>query len=406
MKLFKYLVAIGLLLICGGCVSMEQLTLPATQEKEYRFASYILHPPWNPDWRLNAVDKSIQAVSFIHAKHYTSIYFNIQPIFEDVSEKKNEEEIIAYFQDKMLKDYKLSPDIVLTEQSIQRKNVMILPKEAHSGEGRENNNHRCEFKVLTIDYTIEKNDYQLIVYYWINEPRDIAYTFYIFKNMKHFKDPAWHDQLIKDFEQIVSDIEFKEPESQKMMSMRVDYAVDNFNELVDKRYLKEKVEEIKSRYNLVIQETKRWIELKPDNYRGYFILGEMALFNDRFEKFGEGFHKKEALDYFHKSLAIRQYYKPVYVNMAEMYKAAGDSKEALANYEMAIKISPNDDDLCYKVGQILEGQNKRGEAIAYYRKAIRHWGSGVTTRDQLKTKIKEWEKSGVKEDKESPANKN
>lgn len=375
MKLALVIVLISTLMT--GCVTMEKVTLPANQKAEYGFPSYTIKPIDKLTWRFGGSDKDVQSVRFVHSKHYTSVIFAIIPVLEDLSQEKTEKEIISFFENKILKEYKLSPDISLNDQSIKNFEETIDGK---------------VYKVLKIDYTVQKESYSVTFYYWLNPTKDIIYNYFIFKNMKNFTDESWDAELMADFHAMVKGIKFLEPGKKEMASIRVDYAISDFNDLIKDRYIKEKATDLKRKYEIAKKELFKWADLKSNNYRAYASLADLECFNSNFEKFAEGYDRPKVLEYLNKASTIRKYYRPVYDILATMYKESKEYDKALENYEMAIKISPNDENLYYEVGKIFEEQQKYQTARDYYKKALRYWSAGAGTENELKVKLKEWEK--------------
>ncbi len=364
------------LLFLNGCATLTEVTLPAAKEKTYNFPAYSVTPlEDNPEWRFWRKDKDLERLTFIHAKFESYLFFSVTPLFKESSVEKTEKGIIDYFQNKTLKEFKLSPDIKLSDQSIQRFEQKIGDR---------------AYQVVTIAYEFEKTSYELAIYYYVSVQDGLLYEASILKNKTKPKESGWEDSLMRDFYEIVKNVSFKKPKPQEIIELRVNFAFSNFFESTKDKYLKEKTNEIKEKYQFASEEVQKWLVLKKDNYIGYNLLGFLLTYNDKFEQYGEGFNFPEAEKYFLKSSHIRPYYKDAHVNLAELYKTMNKVDQALKEYDTALKISPNDDDLYYKVGQVYENKADLKTAKVYYEKAIKHWGSGFTTLEELKNKIKKW----------------
>ena len=366
------------LLTISGCVTLKENTLPATQYSSYDFPAYSVKPPSDPRWRFWYKNKEEQSVSFINSD--TNAYFSlwIIPLFKDSSIQGREKNIIEHYQNKTLKEYKLSPDIKLSEQSFQKKEERIGNK---------------AYNILTISYELKNEPYEFSIYYYVPPQNDILYNFSIFKNKKKFRDAASEENLKNDFSTMLKDIKFREPKKEDMITLRVNYAFANFSESAQDKYLKEKLGELKEKYNLALDEVNNWLRLKENNYKAYRLLGVLNSYNDKFERYGEGLDLKEAIANFNTSIQIRKYYKAAHLNLAELYEAIGQADNAINEYQFIIGISPNDENVYYKLGKLYEAKNDKKTAKFYYEKAIRCWGSGFNTLSELKNKIKGWTKS-------------
>lgn len=378
-KQFKFLLFFLLgICLCSGCVTLKETTLPAAHEASYDFPAYSLKPLDDPQWRLFGQDKDLQSLTFIHTEHYSRIFFWVTPALRKTAlTEETEKDVIEYFQNKLLKDFKLSPDIELTEQSIKRTDKVI---------------DGCSYKVLTLEYDLKEGKGKNIFsfYYYFAPDKEILYNFAVWKTIdKKFK-PEWHETLENSFYAFLKNTTFKKPTERAMITLRVNYAFVDFLEMAPDKYLKEKSAEIKEKYDIALREANNWLKLKENNYEAYNFLGVLYCFNEKFEKYGEGFALPRALENFNKSIQIRPYFKLVHTNLAELYQTTGKIDDAIKEYELAIQISPNDEDLYYKLGQIYEGKGDKAKAKSYYETAIRNWGSGFQTLEELKSKIKGW----------------
>lgn len=363
------------ILLISGCVTLKETRLPATYEGSYSFPAYELFPPSDPKWRFGSKDKDTQSLSFINADNYTYIFCWLTPVFKEYSEISNEKDIIDYFQNKKLNKLKLSPDVILSEESMDRK---------------EKNINGLKYKVLTFEYKIEKGSYKNIIYY-ATAHRDFMLTLSLLIDQKYVRNKELEAQLVNDLEQIIQNLKIKEPKKEDVIELRVYYAYDNFTESTDKKYLAKKQKETKKKYDIAVKEVQQWIELVSNNYRGYNMLGFLYSYNNQLELLGEGFDYNKALEQFNKSISIRKYYKNAHSNIASLYKNTGAIDKAISEYEILIRISPNDDNVYYELGTLYEKEKRnRQEAREYYEKAIRYWGTGLATLEELKSKLKEW----------------
>lgn len=377
MRYCKAIFLFCFILLVSGCVTLRETRLPATHERSYSFSAYELFPPSDPNWRFGSKDKDTQSLSFINADNYTYIFCWLTPIFKEYSEIRSEKDIIDYFQNKRLKELQLSPDIILSEKSIGRK---------------EKNINGIKYKTLSFEYKIEKDSYKNIIYYATTH-KDFMLTLSLFINQKYVHNKELEAQLVSDLEEIIENIRIKEPKKEDVAELRVYYAYDNFIESADKKYLATKRKETKEKYDIAVLEVQKWIGLINDNYRGYDMLGFLYNYNDKLELFGEGFDHNKALKQFNSSISIRKYYKNAHFNLASLYKNTGNIDAAISEYEMLSKISPNDDNVYYELGMLYEKEKRdRKKAREYYEKAIRYWGTGIATLEELKSKLKEWKK--------------
>lgn len=363
------------LLSLTGCVTVEQVTLPATQKEVYEFDSYRLKPLNDPQWRFAGSNNDLQRVGFLHAKNNTLLIFWVTPLLPTYTKDKADRNIINYFQNKELEAFKKSPDVKLSEQAIDKREEVIDKK---------------SYSILTIPYEREGKKFEVELLYHIHEPGKVIYNIGLFKEMEgHQKDPEWETGLEEDVRKLIHNQEYRTASPEKMMSLRVDFAIDDFNENIGDRYLAEKFDDLKEKYDVAKSEAEEWIRVKDNNYLGYCQLGDLYLFNDKLERYGEGFSVSKAISNFEKSLKIRKYCKTPNVSLAKLYKELGQYEESLKYYDLAIQISPNDDNLYYEAGKMIEEKmGDKDKAEGYYRNALRHWAGAAQTKKELEDRLK------------------
>ena len=375
-KSYYYLTAGFILLTFTGCISLEQTTLPANQQKVYQMAGYDLTAPDNPEWRFVGMNKDLEQISFIHADNYSRLFFWVTPLLKHYSDEEKIKRTVEYFQNKVLKEFKLSPDINLNEQSIKKSDARIAG---------------IPLSLLEINYTIKNENFRVKFYYVFKNADELMFNFAIWMSLKEFKDPDWEKNLLSQFEDMLKGMTFKNPRKEEVIKLRANYALSDFNESIDKRYLADEFKDLTEKYTIAKKEILSWIQLKGDTAPAYNLLGELTLFNQKFEKFGTGFDKEKAVYYFRKSLELRNYYKEPFLNLSRLSKATNEIDRAVKYYETVIQISPNDENVYYELGKIYEEKGDLAKAKEYYTKAIRHWGSGFATLNELKIKLKQWE---------------
>jgi len=300
------------------------------------------------------------------------------PVLMDVTGEDREESIVDYFQKKELEKFKISPDVLLTDKSITRSNVII--------------NDRT-FNMITIDYEMEKKDYAVTIYYYVAEKADVLYSIGVYKPLFFNRDrTGWEDDLRKGVEGIIADMAFLSPGQEDIQELRVSYAHSDFVESAKDKYLKKQADKVRNKFDIAVREANKWIEIRQDSYRAYEYLGILASYNSKFEHYGDGFDMEKTEKHLLRSLEIRPYYKSARLNLAKLYEHTGRKDDAIKAYEAAVKLSPNDEDVYRKLGQLYEELGQRDKAREYYEKAIRYWSSGFATRDDLKKKLETWNK--------------
>ena len=101
---------------------------------------------------------------------------------------------------------------------------------------------------------------------------------------------------------------------------------------------------------------------------------------------------EEAIQAYHKALAIKPNYAEAYYNVGNALKDQGKTNEAIKAYKKAIKIKPNYAEAHYNVGTVLQDQGKIEEAAEAYKKAVKvkpdyaeaYFNKGVILLDQDK----------------------
>lgn len=375
--------ALGLAVFTSaGCVTLEQTTLPASQKKTYEYIAYTIQAPQDAAWRFLYEDKDLQLLSFYHKDFASYLNFWVSPVLQTLTQEDQEKEVIDYFQNKLLEEFKLSPDILLSDQDIAHDSVTFG--------GR-------TYRSIKLNFELEKDHYELTIYYYVNMENKILYSASVLTERDRIKPAVtktdWPAQLTGAVSGIIESVSYLQPAEKEMQRARVAYAYANFVESTKNKYLKSEAAKVKEKYDIAVKETKAWQAMKENNYLALEYLGILATFNNKFEQYAEGFDKARAEDYFRKTLEIHPYYKNARVNLAGLYMETGDIDKAISEYEFAIKVSPNDEDLYYKLGKIYEekkGDKKR--AREYYEKGLRYWSSGFGTKEELEKKLKDWEK--------------
>ncbi len=362
------------LVALAGCSTLESRTLPASQ-KNYDFPAYTVNPLAKAEWRFIGENRNLQSVSLIHADNQATMFFWIRPVLNREPDEETQDDIIAYFQDKHLKEFKLSPDIKLEEQKIETSGDQL--------NGR-------DYKVLKVNYDYEKNSYEVIIYYTVGKDGQILYSCSLWTKLTQKKEEGWYDKLKTDLRNTLEKVEYKTPEAKDMVILRVNYAFSDFSESAEDKYLSENRQKLEQRYQTAIAELEKWLDFKPNNFKAYNLLGVLATYNDKFEAYGENFDKDKARKYFKKAIEIKPYFKDAHINLAKLYKNTNQIENAIKEYEQASAISPNDENIYYEIGKIYEEKDDKVTAKKYYEKALRYWGSGFATRDELKKKIKNW----------------
>lgn len=358
-----------------GCATIESQTLPANKKTVYEFPAYDLKPLDTQVWRFGQENRQLQSVQFFHSRNNALITFWIRPIFSHDTEKNTQDDIVVYFQNKFLKDLKLSPDIKLEEQNIVRSTQKINNK---------------EYQVMHLTYAYNKKDFESYFYYYADNNNKILYTFALwFENTKN-ATPGFEKDLMTDLHAYIDRITFKNPTSKDMIQLRVDYAFSDFSESAKDKYLQSNKERLQARFDNAVSELNDWLKFKSNNSRAFCYLGYMASYNTHFEEFGEGFDKVKTEEFFRKAIEIRPYYKEAHVALARLYKNTKRFDDAIREYETATTISPNDENLYYEIGKIYEDLDQKDKAKPYYEKAIRYWGNGTATLTELKNKLKTW----------------
>lgn len=364
------------LTLLSGCVSLEQTTLPAAYKHVYRFNSYDVIPPESLKWRhLNHADE-LQTLSLMNYENESIIFLWVTPLLDSYVNDSPDKDIIDYFQNKMLKEMKMDPDLRISDQDIKKEPVMIAG---------------VNMSLLSISYYYKKQKYSLDFYYYVREDVELIHNFTVFKVFKERKNKDWEADLNNVFEALIGNVTFKTPQKKELIRLRVSYALTDFNEIVAKRYLADEVDKIALKFKVLNNEVTDWLSLKDDNFEAYNILADISLFNERFEKYGEGFDRDKAIGFYNKALSIRPYYLEANEGLAQTYLELKDYENAVAFYKKAVQISPNDENLYISLGKIYEQLEDYKSAKEYYEKAMRFWKSGFATMDELKVKIKEWD---------------
>jgi len=105
---------------------------------------------------------------------------------------------------------------------------------------------------------------------------------------------------------------------------------------------------------------RRSTELQPDSARGYQRLGTALQTAGRVD---------EAMDSYQKATAIRESWA-TYSNMGTIHYWRGDHLKAVAAYERAIALAPNQPDLYANLGDVLRKIGRGARAADQYRHAI------------------------------------
>lgn len=373
MKTLKiFIVYVSVVLFLTGCVTVKDYTLPASQQALYDYSAYSVKPIDNERWRLYSENKYDQTVAFLNSDNMAKVIFWIRPLFQD--QTVNEKDAVKYFQEKVLKDIRLSPDIKLTDQSIEKSEIQLDGK---------------TYQVLRVNYEIEKNKYEIITYYYASLENKLLYHVSIIKTFLPKLKEGWESALMEDVQQWLKNVNFKKPLEDEMIRMRVQYAYSDFLEAAEDKYIKEKQAEIQKKYQMAVQESEHWNRMKTSNYEALNFLGVLSTYNASFERYGKDFNAQKAEDYFMQSLQDRKYFKTARLNLIDMYKVQKRYDQAIEQYGFGLKISPNDEDLYYGLGKLYEEKGDKVKAKENYEKAVRFWvRGGAATLNELKNKIK------------------
>ncbi|GBE40836.1 tetratricopeptide repeat protein [bacterium BMS3Bbin09] len=366
-----------LITILMGCTTIEHTTLPASITDSYRFPSYIVRPPQDKAWRYYGRSRELQSLTLLNKDDRSMLFFWIEPVLMEMSNDKREENIVEYFQKKELEKFKLSPDLYLTDKLMNRSQIVINKK---------------SFKVITIEFEMENEQYMFTIYYHVSEKADILYSISILKSLTFNQNKdGWEDAIGADVEKIIANMSFLSPDQKDMQELRVSYAHSDFEESAKDKYLAKNAQKVREKYSIAVREAKQWLAVKPDSYRAYGYLGLLATYNKKFEHYGDGFNAEEVEKHLLKSLEIRPYYKVARMHLAQLYELTDRKDDAIKAYEFAITLSPNDEDLYYKLAQLYEELGERDKAKEYYEKAVRYWSLGFATREDVKIKLKNWD---------------
>ena len=373
----RHLLIIIIVSILTGCTTIEHTTLPASITDSYRFHSYIVRPPQDIAWRFYGRSRELQSLTLLNKDDRSMLSFWIYPVLMELSDDERDENIVEYFQKKSLEAYKLSPDHILTDESMDRSQIVINKK---------------AFKVVTIEYEKENDQYAYTIYYHVSEKADIIYAIAVLKSLTFNQNKdGWEDDLRVDVEKVIANISFLSPDQKDIQRLRVSYAHSDFAESAKDKYLVKNAQKVAEKYSIAVREAKQWLAVKPNSYRAYRYLGLLATYNNKFEHFGDGFNAEEVEKHLRKSIEIRPYYKSAWISLAQLYEVTDRKDDAIKAYEFAIKLSPNDEDLYYKLGQFYEELGERDKAKEYYEKAVRYWRLGFATREDVKIKLKNWD---------------
>lgn len=370
--ILKKITILFLFLVClTGCATLKEYTIPANFEPIYNFQAYSVKAPENPVWRFKEQNKYRESLCFVNADNYSYVFLELIPVSKQTLPQ--ETDIVQYFQDKTLKEFKLSPDIILANQDIQRAEIAIGGN---------------KYKILTLLYEIKKEKFEFSIYYYYFPQNEILYTFALLTNKDKTKTAEDKEKIVKDFYQIIEGIRFKTPKENIMIRLRTDYAFSDFADSAQDKYLKEKITEIKKKYDFMKDLLNNWLKIEKNNYQAYNLLGYMATYNDKFERYGAGFNYEEALGYFQDSIRVREYYKPAHLNLAELYSNTGNIDKVIDERLFITKLAPNDSDNYYELGKLYEKKSDIKSAKLYYKKAIRYWVGAAATLEELKSKMK------------------
>lgn len=358
-------------LLAGGCAGLQHYTLPATHEKSYEFSGYTVYPPQAEHWRLRYENQELNMVSFINSEDYSILTVWVVPYFKNQSPENTSKGTVEYFQNKILKEYRLSPDVRLSDQDIKHSEETIADK---------------AYQVLTLTYDIEKEPYELVIYYQVALDNQLMLNAsYLINKKKINKDKQ--PQFLAEVKDSIARIEARKADPQKVIFLRVYYSYFDFIDSAKDKYLKEKQEEIRGKFETARQEIEEWARLKTPNDRALNLLGLLATYNEKFEEYGEGFDAGKAESDFKQAIAASSYNMDAAVNLAKLYKQTGRIDEAVKEYQAALIISPMSDEVYHELGKIEEARGDKVKAKEYYKKAVRYWQSGGQTLDELKKKI-------------------
>lgn len=367
----KIAILICFLFAIAGCVTLKESTLPANFEPVFDFPAYSVTPIANQDWRFWSENTDLQSLTFYNFKNNCYLFFEVIPAFSDATQDKD---IISHFQEKTLNELKLSPDVQLSEQKTEKTEFTLQEK---------------LYKIIKLAYSLNKKNYELAIYYYLNPDKTILYVISLLKEIKKGGSNEVIDKIDEDLNDFLMNIKFKNPESAEMAEFRVNYAVSEFITSTLDKYRKDKFSEVQEKYKIAYNEVNQWTSDPSNNYKAYNLLGLLYMFNDKFEKCGEGFNTEEAESYLEKSISLRKNYKEAHINRAEFFEYQNKNEEAINEYLFLVQISPTDENIYYKLGKLYEKKGDMKQAKDYYEKAVRFWGGAAATLQELEIKIKQ-----------------
>src|SRR3989338_1873797 len=322
-RLFYRAVLFFGVLLASGCAGLKEYTLPATQETSYDFSSYTVNPPGQDHWRFYYKDPKFQSVSFINSQDYSVLTFWVMPYFENQSTENTSKGIVEYFQNKLLKEYRLSPDLRLKEEDIKHSQETISGK---------------TYEVLALNYIYEKEPYDLKIFYYVDQDNQLLFDTSYLINQKKIKEDL-QPQFLEEMKQTMSQIKAKKVDPKDVILLRVYYSYADFIDSTKDKYLMEKQGEIKEKFQTALHEIEDWVRLKTPNDKALNLWGNLTTYNNKFEEYGEGFDAAKAENYFRQAILASSYNVEAHMNLAKLLKHTKKIDEAVKEYQAALVIS-------------------------------------------------------------------
>lgn len=115
----------------------------------------------------------------------------------------------------------------------------------------------------------------------------------------------------------------------------------------------------KEQFDKAIETFKKAIELKPDNAKVYFFLGNV---------FGDKGDYIKAIDAYQKAIEFRPDFKNAYINLGHAFFVKGDYDKAIEANKKAIELKSDDDKAYFNLGSCFAHKGDYDNAIEAFKK--------------------------------------